>query len=176
MAARMAERVLAAFGAAMLLYLLCFDLSVVTSGSMAPTLKGSGLDDGDRVLTERVTYWFRSPRRWEVATIGKADGVQVMKRVVGLPGERVKLTRDGVLCVNDQPIERPAALQRVRYFGYGNLAREKFFDCGAGYYVLGDDSKDSEDSRYEGVVEPKRVVGRAWLVLWPPARMGRVGP
>ena len=43
----------------------------------SPALKGSSVDDGDRVLTERVTYWFRGPRRWEVATIRRADGVQI---------------------------------------------------------------------------------------------------
>lgn len=174
-AARAAELVLAVFGAGVLVYFLCFDLSVVTSGSMSPTLKGSSVDDGDRVLTERVTYWFRGPRRWEVATIRRADGVQIMKRVVGLPGERVTMSRAGDLRVNDIAVERPAGLRGIRYYDFGNLARGKAVDCGAGYFVLGDDSKDSEDSRFEGPVERKRVIGRAWLIVWPPKRMAWVG-
>ena len=84
---RWAEHMLAAFGLAVILYHLCFDVSVMVSGSMAPTLQGKSVDDGDVVLTERITYRLRRPRRWEVVCFGADNGDQLMKRVVGLPGE-----------------------------------------------------------------------------------------
>jgi type IV secretory pathway protease TraF len=49
-------------------------------------------------------------------------------------------------------------------------------ECGRGYYVLGDYTKDSNDSRYEGPVSPERIIGRPWLRVWPPGRMGFVNP
>ena len=46
--------------------------------------------------------------------------------------------------------------------------------CADGWYVLGDDSRDSEDSRYEGAIPRASVTGRAWLVVWPWRRIGFV--
>ena len=49
-------------------------------------------------------------------------------------------------------------------------------ECGDGYFVLGDDTRDSQDSRFEGPVERRRIVGRVWLRIWPPRRIGWVNP
>ena len=46
--------------------------------------------------------------------------------------------------------------------------------CGSGYYVLGDDLKDSDDSRFNGPVPADRIMGRAWLIVWPMKRLGWV--
>ena len=174
-ALRVAEHCFAAVGALMLVYHLGFSLSVVASPSMSPTLRGESLEDGDWVLTERVSYCLRRPKRWEVATMRKADGLQVMKRVVGLPGEEVSL-RDGQVTVDGEAAPRPSSLASVKYFAYGNLHGGRSVACGDGYFVLGDDSKDSQDSRFEGPVSPEGIKGRAWLIVWPLSRLGRVNP
>jgi signal peptidase I len=172
---RWLERALAIFGALTLLYLLLFDVSVMVSGSMSPALRGTNADDGDHIVTEKFTKWFRSPRRWEVIAFRNSEGSQVMKRVVGLPGETVQLEKNGgPLLINGQPIEMPAWLG-IHYLGYGNLCSDcQAVQCGTGYYVLGDDTKDSDDSRYNGPVQPKRIIGRAWLIMWPLSRFGFV--
>ncbi|MGD9649044.1 MAG: S26 family signal peptidase [Pirellulales bacterium] len=54
------------------------------------------------------------------------------------------------------------------------MTEGKPFACGDGYYVLGDDSKDSDDSRFNGPVPTDDVLGRPWLILWPRDRAGRV--
>jgi hypothetical protein len=53
---------------------------------------------------------------------------------------------------------------------------EKSAACGAGYYVLGDCSADSDDSRYNAPVRPDQLIGRAWLILAPGGRRGFVNP
>ena len=63
---RAAERLLAVAGACMLLYHGCLDYAVVISGSMSPGLQGSDASTGDRVVLEKVTGWFRAPKRWEI--------------------------------------------------------------------------------------------------------------
>jgi type IV secretory pathway protease TraF len=68
----------------------------------------------------------------------------------------------------------PAHVRAIRYLPFANLRAGRSVDCGEGWFVLGDFTRDSADSRYEGPVLPRRLVGRAWLVLWPPSRFGFV--
>jgi signal peptidase I len=173
---RQIEHCLALIGLGTVVYFSCFDLSRVTSGSMKPTLRGEGLKSGDLVLTERVSGWFRQPRRWEVIAFRRDDGVQVMKRVVGLPGEKIQMRREGRIVINGEEIAVPEPLAFLKYFPFGNLVENKSVDCGDGYYVLGDDSVDSDDSRFNGPVRPAEMVGRAWLILAPAEHRRFVNP
>jgi signal peptidase I len=148
---------------------LLFDLTPLASGSMAPTLQGDS-HGGDWVLAEKVSYRFRSPRRWEVVEFNDEEGIQIMKRVVALPGETVAI-QNNRLQVNGQAADPPAGTARVKYYAYGNLMGGKAHPVGDGYYVLGDDSIDSQDSRFDGSVTASRVRARAWFIVWPPSRM-----
>jgi signal peptidase I len=172
-ALRWVERGFAVFGVLCLLYVLTVDLSIITSPSMSPALQGTSVDNGDRVVTEKVTRWFRQPRRWEVIAFTRDDGVQLMKRVVGLPGETVQLSQDRRLLINGKPIEMPPGLNQ-KHLRFGNLFEGKPIPCDSGYYVLGDDLKDSDDSRFNGPVKPSRLIGRAWLIVSPWSRFGFV--
>lgn len=170
---RWIERGLAGFGAVVAFYWLTMDVSVVISPSMSPTLMGTNPDDGDRVITEKVSHWFRSPRRWEVIAFITDTGEKRMKRVIGLPGESVQMVHHGELLIDGQAVECPPSLD-VKYLKFGNLADGNPVPCGDGYYVLGDDLKDSDDSRFNGPVPAHRVMGRAWLIAWPMTRAGWV--
>jgi signal peptidase I len=171
---RHTERLLAVIGLMSVVYWTCFDYSCIISNSMKPTLRGTGFDNGDRVLTERVSYCFREPCRWEVVTIRHPDGGQIMKRVVGLPGETIQMTREGKLIIDGNDIQPPSELTFLHYFPYGNLTAGKTSSCGEGFYVLGDDSRDSDDSRFNGPIHRESIIGRAWLILWPSDRRGLV--
>jgi len=173
---RYTEHCLALVGLGTIVFYLCFDISRMASESMSPTLCGWDYERGDLVLTERVSYWFRNPRRWEVITFRAPAVGQVMKRVVGLPGERVRMLPDGQILINGRKIPRPEKLRDLEYFPYGNLAAGQTADCGDGYYVLGDFSRDSDDSRFNGPVKPEQIVGRAWVILSPAERRGWVDP
>src|SRR5258706_10106255 len=105
---------LALVGLLMVIYHVGFELSQIVSPSMAPTLRGDASMTGDWVLTERVSYWFRGPRRWEVIALMNKEGVLIMKRVVGLPGERVSLV-DGEVRINGQVVKRPASIAGIKY-------------------------------------------------------------
>lgn len=172
---RLIEHGFALVGALAILYLLAFDLSVTVSPSMSPAIQGNGPEDGDWVLTEKLSYRVRRPRRWEVVNFLTDEREQRMKRVIGLPGETVALAQ-GEVVINGTAVPRPESVQSVQYFAYGQLFRGRKVECGEGYYVLGDDSKDSQDSRYEGPLDRRAIVGRAWLRVWPPKRIGFVNP
>jgi signal peptidase I len=174
--ARALERGFAFLGVLFVIFHAGFHVSRIASGSMAPTLQGTSATNGDLVLTETISYRLRRPRRWEVVLYRDDEiGVQVMKRVVGLPGESVSIRDDG-LRVDGKAAGRPASLDGVRYFAYGNLTKGAAVQCGHGYYVLGDDSRDSQDSRFDGPVAGDRIIGRPWLVVWPPSRLRFVNP
>jgi signal peptidase I len=172
---RWTEHLLAVFGLFFIVYHVCFDLSVMTSGSMSPTIRGTSEADGDWVLTEKVSYRLRRPRRWEIVTFRSKDQLQVMKRVAGVPGETVAI-HDKAVRVDGGAVERPGALAALSYFAYGCLKGGRTAACGDGYFVLGDHSVDSFDSRFEGPVKDKQIIGRAWLVVWPPSRIRFLSP
>lgn len=176
--ARIIERGFAVFGLLMSVYLTAFDVSVMSSPSMSPTLQSISFMQGDVVLTEKLSVLVRKPHRWEVVTfINEEFGVQVMKRVIGLPGESVSLKgMPEAVYINGTAVERPRSLARIRYLAYGNLMDGSKVECGDGYYVLGDFSMDSQDSRFTGPIRRQVIRGRAWMILWPPARIGLVNP
>ncbi len=170
---RWVEHALAVLGLCFLVFHLCFELTTMTSPSMAPTLQVTSFQNGDRVLIEKVFGWFRSPRRWEVYFFDGEDGTPMAKRIVGLPGEEISL-KATQLHVNDKELRLPQGLRWLKYYAYGNLQAGRKVACGRGYYVLGDDTKDSYDSRYVGPVERSQLRGRVWCIMWPPSRMGWV--
>lgn len=170
---RALERVLAVLGLCALVHHACLDCTVIVSNSMAPALRGEDEATGDLVLVEKLTRHLRAPRRWEIHQFHTAEGLLVAKRIVGLPGERVSL-RDGALCIDGSPLPVPPELAHLRYLAYGNLGSGREVDCGAGYYVLGDDTRDSFDSRFAGTLARERFLGRAWFVLSPAAHRGFV--
>lgn len=173
---RQIEHCLALAGLAFIVYFFCFQYSRIVSDSMKPTLQGTNLENGDHVLTERVTYRFRRPTRWEVATILRDDGVEVMKRVVGLPGEKLQILRGGTVVIDGEEVQPPPGLDFLDYIPVANVHNDQVVDCEDGYYVLGDYVLDSDDSRYNGTISDEEIVGRAWVILGPRERRGFINP
>ena len=170
--ARWTVRVLALIGLISVLRPLVFDLTPMASGSMSPTLQGDE-HGGDWVLAEKISYWFRDPNRGDIVEFNDHEGVQVMKRITGLPGESISIQNYRV-CIDGTELPPSPYAAKVKYYPYGNLGGGKPFAVTGGYYVLGDDSIDSDDSRFEGTVARARVRARAFLILWPPSRIGFV--
>lgn len=122
--------------------------------NQGPAMRPS-LDDGDRILVYKWAYSRRAPRRWDVVvfTPPEDEGKRYVKRIVGLPGERLAIRND-TLCVNGEPIDLPEELGGARYYGidneYGPGAEES-------YFVIGDNSRVSKDSRALGWVPRENV-------------------
>jgi signal peptidase I len=176
-----ARNVFAVIGLLFVVYTVCFDVTEIVSPSMAPTLRGDKFGRGPRepsandwVLSEHVSYWFRRPRRFEIVAFRNDDGINVMKRVGGLPGETIA-SANNWLVIDGKPVARPKELEFLTYYPYGPYFKKGPTTCPAdGYFVLGDHSMDSQDSRYDGPIDGHRFRGRAWLIVWPPARIGFV--
>lgn len=172
---RFALHFFAILGLLSAVYHLGFDVDQMISPSMSPTLWGDGPDGGDQVLCERITYTLRQPRRWEIVRFRDRYGMVLMKRVAALPGETIGIA-DGRIVINGKPHDPPRGLEHLKYIGYGALREDQTYTCGNGYFLLGDDSKDSHDSRFEKELPPHRILARSVMIVWPPNRMRWIVP
>lgn len=132
---------------------------LVSGSSMEPTFR-----NGDYLMIDSLTYRFREPERGEVVVFGREDGFgsYYIKRIIGLPGERVSLISGRVHITN-----RDGEMALVEdYIRFG----EDDYEIGLGedeYLVLGDNRSFSFDSRNWGALERKNIVGLVRLRLWP---------
>ena len=115
-----------------------------------------------RVMVEKVTYSFHGPRRGDVVVVDLPDEeTTLIKRAVALPGETVEV-RGGQTFIDGQLLDEPwvAQLGGPNYFP--TLVPPLHI------FILGDNRPVSRDSRYFGPVPIDHVIGRAWLIYWPP--------
>jgi signal peptidase I len=149
----------------------------IPSSSMEPTLLV-----GDRLWARRIAapargdiMVFRPPPSAIIAESGTGE-VDFIKRIVGLPGERVSVRRKKVF-INGRPLSEPWAVFRDphRFFP----GRDDFgpVTVPAGhYFMMGDNRDKSYDSRYFGPVPAASIVGRAYKLYWPFRRSAALGP
>jgi signal peptidase I len=145
---------------------------LVKGGSMRPTL-----GPGQRIA---VAPLLRPPRRGDLVVVRREGGLEVVKRVVGLPGEQVRL-RAGRLEVDGRPVPEPylpggSGAGGVRGTPGGCPGGSGELDVALGpgqYLVLGDHRAASTDGRDFGPVGADAVVGRVRFAYWPPRRLRR---
>jgi signal peptidase I len=128
----------------------------VTSASMSPTVR-----PGDRLLVDKLTPHFAGPDRGDLVTFSSPnDGQLLVKRVVALPGDTVRMD-DAVLVVNGHRVREPYVDHRSidgTYFGPVTVPPHHL-------YVLGDNRFGSIDSRVYGAIDASSVNGRVLRVM-----------
>jgi signal peptidase I len=118
---------------------------------------------GELVLINTLAYRFGPVRRGDVVAFrhDAATTETYIKRIVGLPGEHVAV-RDGVVAIDGRELAEPYVRFRDRRSAPPALVPPH------GYYVLGDNRAESDDSRNWGVLREADVVGKALVGIWPP--------
>ncbi len=136
---------------------------VVSGNSMAPTIRA-----GDYLLVSVRAYRANTPNRGDLVIVRdpRDSGLRYLKRVIGLPGETVRLG-DGMLCIDGVHLSEPylgglPASPGLDSTGWG-LGNTEFF-------VLGDNRSHSTDSREFGPVDSTAILGKAWVRYWPLSR------
>jgi signal peptidase I len=153
-----------------------FQAFYIPSASMEPTLQ-----KGDRVLVNKLSYDLHDVHRGDVVVfklpadeVG-SDGIKdLIKRVIGLPGDVIE-TRDGVVYINDEPLEEPYLADGTTTGSPSdgqNPGIERQTVPDGHVYVLGDNRSNSADSRYRGPIPIESIVGRAFILVWPPGDVG----
>ena len=158
--------ILAVGGAVALAYFLVhFGLAKTTvDASMSPTL-----DDGDRILVDRIRYKITKPKRNDIIVFcqdsdpDRKDAFYNVKRIVGLPGETIQIKNGGVF-INGEEMTEVINADRMMIAGLATYEVKLGDDE---YFVLGDSRNSSEDSRYASIGNVKRseIIGYAWIRL-----------
>jgi signal peptidase I len=125
--------------------------------SMRPTL-----EDGELVLVNKLAYWLGQPKHGDIVVFRYPvnPSEDLIKRVIGLPGDVVKI-QDGKLYINGLAVSEPYIAAAPEYYGEWVVPQGQLF-------VLGDNRNDSLDSHEWGVLPQTNVIGRAILIYWPP--------
>jgi signal peptidase I len=136
----------------------------IPSGSMIPTL-----EIGDRVLVNKFIYRFTEPKRGDIIVFESVDNPDedLIKRVVGLPGDTVAVRR-GHLLLNGERQREPYVNKKLpdrSFYAKTKVPKGHVF-------VMGDNRGNSADSRVFGPLPKKNIEGEAFLRFWPPHRIG----
>lgn len=151
----------------------------IPSGSMAVTL-----ETNDRVLVNKLSYQFGDPSRGDVVVFERPPGEagtikDLIKRVVALPGERISI-RDSSVWIDGAKVTESYT---------HDLPSDPIVECSGGetagiettegllipeghVFVMGDNRTNSHDSRCFGPIDEDLIVGRAFMIIWPPSKVG----
>lgn len=125
---------------------------------------------GDRLIVTKYDYWIKEPTRGEIIVF-KSLGDRykfLIKRVIGLPGEEVKIENNKIY-IDGKLIQEEYIKNTIEVSDYGpvNVPVEH-------YFMLGDNRNNSCDSREWGFLSKNLIVGKARYIYWPLNRVGRI--
>ena len=140
-----------------------FVKTAVAGVSMEPTLM-----EGQVVIVNKIEYYLQSPKRNDVIVYKQSNrehSYYEIKRVIGLPGEKVKI-KNGIIYINDEALKEKVKTETIENAG---LAEEGIKLDDNEYFVLGDNRNDSEDSRFASVgnVLRNEILGKAVAIEKP---------
>jgi signal peptidase I len=151
-----------------------FSPIVVQGSSMMPTLHNQ-----EHMIVKKVG----EPKRFDIIVFHATEDKDFIKRVIGLPGDRIEY-KDDILYVNGKAMDEPYLDKYKKAVANGPLTESfKLEDTAVGMetvpegclFVMGDNRRESADSRVIGAVPLEKVVGTTNFVFWPVSDMGLVG-
>jgi signal peptidase I len=150
-----------------------FQMFWIPSESMSPTL-----EKGDRVIVNKFGD-VSNPSRGDVLVFSRPPALSsaedhLIKRVIGLPGDRVAFV-DGKVFIDEQPLDEPYLVPGTQTLDLSAPGCALAAPCVVGanqLWMMGDNRDHSADSRRFGPIERETVVGRAFVTVWPFSRFG----
>jgi signal peptidase I len=140
---------------------------IVFGPSMQPNF-----EENQRIIVNKLAYKFGEPQRGDVIVFDPpfTSASDYIKRVIGLPGESIEIkdgktyvyTLDGAVLILNEPYIAESSMST--YTKHTILENE--------YFVMGDNRNNSNDSRTGWLVPEENIVGKAWLIIWPPDTWG----
>jgi signal peptidase I len=146
--------------------------SLVEGRSMQPTFEGDDPYFADRLIVSRVHYLVTPPERGDIIVFNSVNpiefnqGVMLIKRVIGVPGDHIQLINQQVY-VNGVLLDEPYINEPCT-----TCADNEWFLGDDEYFAMGDNRNHSQDSRRFGAVPLDHIVGRVIFRYWPLPRIG----
>ncbi len=155
-----------------LLFVLIITLLMVKYVAQRTTVSGSSMEpmihDGDSLIVDKITYRFGDPERFDIIVFPfeYQQDTYYIKRIIGLPGESVRIDEDGNIYINGEILVEHYGAEVIK--DPGNAYNEIILREDQ-YFVLGDNRNNSSDSRNPavGLIHRDNIVGRAWLRIFP---------
>jgi len=166
-----------AFLLAALIRFVLFTPIVVDGESMMPTL-----ESGERMIVNKIDYKLSDIQRFDIVVFHAPEKKDYIKRVIGLPGDTLEYKNDQ-LYINGKKVTEPYLKDyKSRIVDGGTLTEDFRLEDYIGqkevpkghYFVMGDNRRNSKDSRHIGVVSKAEIVGKASIVFWPMKAFGTV--
>ncbi len=163
------EVVVVALAIFVVCYLFLFQPHQVNGASMEPNFH-----DKEYLLTDKISYRLGTPQRGDVVIFRapKNRELDYIKRIIGLPGDKVKVVNGKVFINNNLLKESYIPATTETFTGAFLRSGEEFLIPEDEFFVLGDNRLHSSDSREWGTVNRGDIIGKAWLVYWPPQSFG----
>jgi len=144
----------------------------IPTGSMKPTL-----NEDNRIFVNKYIYRFKDPQRGDIVVFKYPEDTKkdFIKRLIAVGGETVEI-KDGNILINGKVIEEPKSVGSIFYYNrgeYGGMG-QKITVPKDSFYMLGDNSGSSRDSRYWGFVPRKYIIGKAFFRYWPLSTIGKI--
>lgn len=155
-----------AIGIFFFVYLLIMRPHKIKGNSMHPNFPNA-----EYLLTEKVTYYTKAPARGDVIVFKAPPEIseedEYIKRVIAVPGERVRVS-GGHVYINDELLKEDYLADTVYTAGGSFLKDDQEYTVPEGkYFVMGDNRPHSLDSRFFGPITKDTMSGRAWVIYWP---------
>ena len=170
------ETIVVALAIFVVVYLFLLQPHQVKGASMKPNFT-----DGEYILTDKISYRFSKPQRGDVIIFQAPTDPEVdfIKRIIGLPGEKVKISDGKIIIYNSE--HKDGFTLNEPYDTKGPTSGGKEVPQNTvvtvdkdKYFVLGDNRVESFDSRSWGMLPKESITGKAWLRYWPLNKLGFV--
>ncbi len=133
------------------------------------------LEDQEYVLVDKLLYKFSDVKRYDIIVFDEeySSTGYFIKRVIGLPGETVKIDGNGTIYINGEKIKESYGYEPIQFSG---LAMDGISLGEDEYFVLGDNRNNSEDSRFSiiGNIKKEEILGKVYLRLYPFEKFGLI--
>jgi signal peptidase I len=122
-----------------------------------------GIKNGYYIMVNKVDYYFHNPKRGDIIVFHSPNttGTDLIKRIIGLPGDTIKI-EDGKVYINNTPLAEPYISEPPNYkYPTDQVPPDQ-------YFVLGDNRNNSTDSHTGWFLPRQNIIGKAWITYWPP--------
>ena len=160
-----------------ILFVLCAVYLVIHFVGQRTQVQGSSMEpklsNEDNLIVDKISYRFHDPERFDIVVFPfrYEENIFYIKRVIGLPGETIRIDEKGNILINGEILEESYGKEVIQSPG---RAYEEIVLADDEYFLMGDNRNNSTDSRDPSVGNVRRdeIVGRAWLRIWPLDQVG----
>ncbi len=160
-----------------ILFVLCAVYLVIHFVGQRTQVQGSSMEpklsNEDNLIVDKISYRFHDPERFDIVVFPfrYEENIFYIKRVIGLPGETIRIDEKGNILINGEILEESYGKEVIQSPG---RAYEEIVLADDEYFLMGDNRNNSTDSRDPSVGNVRRdeIVGRAWLRIWPIDQVG----